>query len=153
MDDGEQQPAELWNETAEGGGGLPEYAGGTSSNDSDGDSSVTGGDAGREGEGEGEGGTARVDGGWVAQARVQDLLGESRRLDADSLQALLRALIATVHGSLPLHERQRRDFEGGAGVVDSGEGEEGGGGAAAAEAAGGFAAIDGFRGFHPQRRT
>lgn len=159
-DDGEQQPAELWNEMAESGvgeGGLSEYTNGTLSDDSsDEDSSVAGGDAGEEEEGEGEGGEASADGGWVAQARVQDLLGESRRLDADSLRALLRALISTVHGSLPLHERQRRDFEEGASVMDSGEGDGGGGsgsGGAAAEAAGcDFCeAADGSRGFHPQR--
>lgn len=159
-DGGEQQPAELWNETAEGegggGGGLSEYTGGTSSDDNDDDSSVAGGDAEVEGEGEEEGDAALPDRGWVAQTRVQDLLGESRRLDADSLRALLRALIAIVHGSLPLHERQRRNFEDGASVMDSdeGDGDGCGGAAGAAEAAGSFyEAVDGFRGFHPQRRT
>lgn len=41
----------------------------------------------------------------VAQCRVQDLVGESRRLGADAFLALLRALIGAVHASLPPHER------------------------------------------------
>ena len=159
-DEGEQQPAELWNETAEGrvgGGGLSEYTDGASSDDDNDDcSSAAGSDSGGNGDGGGDGGAARADGGWVSQARVQDLLGESRRLDADSLRALLGALIATVHGSLPLHERQRRDFEERSGVMGSGEGKGssgGGGGGAVAEAAGGFCeAFEGFEGFHPHQR-
>lgn len=157
-DDCDQQPAELWNEMAGGGGGgLPQFADMALSDDTDGDTSVSGGDVEREGdgegEGEGEGGAARAGGGWVAQARVQDLLGESRRLDIDSLQALLRALIATVHSSLPLHERQRRYCEEAEGVMDNGERESGGDAAATAEAGCGFEELGGFRFFHPQRRT
>ncbi|CAM9457727.1 unnamed protein product, partial [Ectocarpus sp. 6 AP-2014] len=92
---------------------------------------------------------------WVAQARVQDLVGESRRLGADSLRALIHALIAVVHGSLPAHERRRRKgFDGGAGggtgVGDCGTAahREGSGGMAAAVAT--EAAEDGF---HFRRRT
>lgn len=152
-DDDKEQLTELWNETAEGGGGLSQYADGTSSDDNDDASSVAGGDTEGEEEG-GEGGEACADGGWADQARVQDLLGESRRLDADSLRALLRALIAIVHGSLPFHERRRRDSEEEAGVMGSGEREGSGGGEETAEAADGFfEAVDGFRGVHPQRQT
>ncbi|CAN0448351.1 unnamed protein product, partial [Ectocarpus sp. 8 AP-2014] len=92
---------------------------------------------------------------WVAQARVQDLVGESRRLGADSLRALIHALIAVVHGSLPAHERRRRrGLEGGAGggtgVGDCGTAahREGSGGTAAAVAT--EAAEDGL---HFRRRT
>lgn len=156
-DDGEQQPAELWNETrgGRGQGSFPsEYARGASSDggdDDDDDHASTAGAGGVATGGEREGGVACADGGWVAQARVQDLLGESRRLDADSLRALVGALIATVHSSLPLHERRyRRRCSGeGAGVVDGGSG----GGAPAAETAGGSCeAADGSRGFQSQRR-
>lgn len=49
----------------------------------------------------------------VAQCRLQDLVGESRRLGADAFLALLRALIGAVHTSLPPHECYgfRRDPE------------------------------------------
>ncbi|CAN0491205.1 unnamed protein product, partial [Laminaria digitata] len=51
----------------------------------------------------------------VAQCRVQDLVGESRRLGADALLALLRALIAIVRAGLPHHERRRLDGSRGGG--------------------------------------
>ena len=48
----------------------------------------------------------------VAQCRIQDMVGESRRLEAEALLALLRGLIATVHASLPWHERDFRRRRG-----------------------------------------
>lgn len=62
----------------------------------------------------------------VAQCRVQDLVGESRRLGADALLALLRALIAIVRTGLPRHERRRLD--GSRGGCDGGDGGGSGGG-------------------------
>lgn len=49
----------------------------------------------------------------VAQCRVQDLVGESRRLGSDALLSLLQALIATVHANLPRHERRQRFVDDG----------------------------------------
>lgn len=48
----------------------------------------------------------------MVQCRIRDLVGESRRLGADALLSFLRALIAIVHTSLPLHERDKESATG-----------------------------------------